>query len=158
MNVIPYVGRQYDVLAFHGEGRAPVEQVLFNQSSAGQICTGITMLAQRWLLEFLTKKESMGFHLSDRGTDFMASIQSGLVSTVPEVISAFNFAALEVQRNLRQEEDEDMPDDERLAGVELGTVEIGDGWISLAVTINSLAGESRSVIVPVSVLPSPLQI
>jgi hypothetical protein len=74
MSASQYVGRVFDILALRGavtRGSVNLSQTLFDATTSGEVCTGIQKLAQRWALEFLTIRGSMGFHLANRGIDFL---------------------------------------------------------------------------------------
>lgn len=152
--VLDYKNRRYDILALRGAartGKTLLTQNLFDEDSSGQICTGVQKLAQRWILEFLTETGSMQF-LLQRGCDFMTSVRRGRMRTEADVAAEFNFALIDIQRNLLAEETDEMPDDERYNGAELTALAILPGFLQLTVKIMSRAGDSRAVILPISTL------
>jgi hypothetical protein len=125
---------------------------LYDEDNSGRICTGIQKLAQRWTLEFLTETGSLPY-LPDRGCDFMTVVRQGRLRTQANVIAAFNSASLLVDRNLRNEETETMPDDERFDAAELLAAAVVAGYLYLRVMIMSRAGDGRAVILPIETLP-----
>ena len=150
-----YADRKYDYLAFRGvsvDGDTKLGLALYSEDTSGQICTGIQKLAQRWALEFLTEQGSMPGK-PERGCDFMTLVRQGRLRTQFDVISAFNTANLFVTRNLRNEETDAMPADERFATAEILSVAVLPGYVNLRVMISSRAGEARAVILPISTLP-----
>lgn len=152
-----YAGRVFDLAMIHGmtESRAVrVDQSLFGNS--GEVCTGIQKLAQRWLLEFMTERQSMGFHLADRGSDFMRWLRRGNIRIEYDVRVYFNFAAQQVKTNLTSDETPTTPMDERLKQASLQSFTIGEGQLTLAINVISMAEDSRQIILPVSVLPTTL--
>lgn len=155
MSLTDYAGRKYDYLAFRNvraTGEARLGMALYDGDTSGQICVGIQKLAQRWALEFLTEVGSMpGLPL--RGCAFMALVRTGVLRTQADVIAAFNTEDLYITRNLRNEEYEGMPDDERFADAALTSVAILPGYMNLHVMITSRAGDARAVILPVETLP-----
>jgi len=155
MSLQDYVTRKYDYLAFRNVD--PVKNVkldmeLFTPSSSGEICVGVQKLAQRWVLEFFTETGSI---LADptRGCDFMTAVRQGRLRTDLNVRTTFSAADLDIRRNLKNEEYADMPADEQFGSVELLSTAILAGFLRLNVKINSVAGTSRQVIIPVATLP-----
>ena len=155
MSLADYAVRKYDFLAFQGAtpiGEAQLDMTLYSGQTAGQICVGVQKLAQRWLLEFLTEKGSMP-GLPDRGCAFMTAVRQGRLRTQLNVEQAFYASALRVRTALQLEEYDAMPTDERLDDAELISVVIGPGYLNLRVAIASVAGDARTIILPVETLP-----
>lgn len=155
LNTVQYQGRRFDLLVLRGAqalGEVLLSQTVFGPESSGEVCTGVQMLAQRWVLEFLTIKGSMPF-LPKRGCDFMSNFFAGHLRTELDVRQAFLAASLQVRANLWAEEDDTMHNEDRLARADLLGVVIGPETISLRIQITSLAGDARAVILPISVLP-----
>lgn len=153
--VADYVGRIYDLLALRGAqptGETRLQQSLFGRTSAGEICTGIQKLAQRWVLEFLTETGTLLFDPT-RGCDFMTVVRAGLLRTEADVLTQFRFAQIDITRNLQAEESSTTAIDEQFASATLTSVELLPGYMQLYVTVLSQAGSSRSVIMPISTLP-----
>jgi hypothetical protein len=156
-----YIGRRFDLLAFRGVNprmEVQLSQSLFDAEIGGEVCTGVQKLAQRWALEFLTIRGSMGFHLASRGSDFLLWAKQGRLRTEFDVQAFFNFAAQQVRTNLVNEDRDDAPSDERLQRADLVRLALFDGTIQLYVHIINLDGDARRVILPISVTPSNLQI
>jgi len=156
MSLIDYVNRKYDYLSFQNvrpAGDAKLGLELFNSKSNGQICVGVQKLSQRWLLEFMTELGSMP-GLPERGTNFVSAVRRGLINNAVAAASAFTIESMLVQRNLQNEEYEDMPDDERLSGAELLSVSFLPSYLRMGIKINSIAGTAREVILPISTLPT----
>lgn len=150
MSVAEYSGRRYDVLALQGakpRGEVLLQQQLFSQTSYGEICTGIQKLAQRFIMEFCTITGTMPFD-GARGCRFMREFYNGRLRTEGQIRTAFAFSEVEVSRNLRAEEDDTMPDDERYDYAELLRTAILPNLIRIDIGLVSLAGSSRSVILP----------
>lgn len=149
---LDYVDRRIDVLALRGAqafGEVQLSQTLFDEQSAGEICTGTQKLAQRFVLELLTEEGSMRF-LPERGCRFMTDIRFGRLHTEQDVETSFLFSLVNVTRNLQNEETDEMEDDERFASATLLAIAILPGFLSLSVQVTSLAGTSRKVILPLS--------
>ena len=100
----------------------------------------------------------MGFHLANRGSDFLNWVRAGRLRTEFDVQAYFNFAAQQVRSNLVNEETTDMPDEERLARANLDQVVLFDGSFQLTVSLDSQAGERRQVILPISIVPTNITI
>lgn len=155
MSLQDYATRKYDYLAFRNVDTKKAAQLgmeLFTPESSGEICAGIQKLAQRWVLEFLTETGSI-LAEPERGCDFMTIVRQGRMRNVLNVRTAFSAADLDIRRNLRNEEYEGMPADERFNSAELLNTAILAGFMRLDVKINSVAGTSRKIIVPVATLP-----
>jgi hypothetical protein len=147
--------RVYDVMAFQGAklmGPVRLEQILFDATAAGMLCTGIQKLAQRFVLEILTAKGSM-FYLPNRGTRFMTQFRQGSLHIEADVFIAFNLALNDVELNLAAEELDTDPPDERYASANLDSVTILSGTVALYITLMSQAGTTRAVILPVATTP-----
>ena len=150
--VANYLGRTVDVCAFAGQD--PNRETLLIQALAlpgqgGAICTGMQKLAQRWLMEFLTMTGSMKY-LPQRGCDFMAQLSRGQLRTTRDVEQAFYLAAAQVKLNLRTEDPVGAPDDEVLADAELLNLAINGDQLIMHLSLSSLAGTARTVILPLA--------
>lgn len=159
MAATQYVNRTYDILSLRGavpRGEIQLKQTLFEPASAGEICTGVQKLAQRWALEFLTIRGSMGFHLQNRGTDFLQVARQGRFRTELDVQIEYNFAAVFVRQQLLAEETDAMHPEDRFAADQLLRIVLGPDYLQLYVEITSLAGVSREVILPISITPTNL--
>lgn len=144
--------RSYDIHVT--QPKPPAGQVLGSfLDDGGTACTGIQKLVQRWSLEFLTSTGSMGFHLTSRGTEFVATARAGGLRTELDVTTAFALAAARVRGWLDADAAADDPDDERLASTTLVSADVIDGNLSLTVDLRSLAGTSRTVVLPLISLP-----
>lgn len=155
MSLQDYAQRRYDFLAFENIDRQKetrLNLLLFSDNNSGQIATGVQKLSQRWLLEFTTERGSMT-GLPTRGSEFMRQVRLGRLRNQGDVFYAFLYNELLVRQNLRTEETDDMPDDERIANAEPLSISFLPGYANLRIQINSRAGTSREVILPVSTLP-----
>lgn len=156
---IQYLGRVYDMLALRGavpRGEIMLTQTLFDSTSPGEVCTGVQKLAQRWIMEFMTLRGSMGFHLADRGTDFMRVVRQGGLRNELDVQMEYNFAAVLVRQNLLAEENEAMHPEDRFQQDELTNILIGPSYLQLSIRLTSLAGDSAEVILPIKYTPTNL--
>lgn len=153
-----YQNRTYDLLALQGArptGAVELSQTLFDVLGTGEICTGIQKLVQAWVLEFLTIQGSLPF-APLTGCSFMAAVESGQLQTESDVQLAFNLAQITVYENLRRTETSDTPPDEQYAGARLLVIQLHGDSLSLTVAVSSVAGDKRQVILPISLLPTPV--
>lgn len=154
---LDYLNRKFDVLAFRGaepRGEVQLNQSLFGADVGGEVCTGAQKLAQRWALEFLTVRGSMGFHLANRGSEFLRWARQGRLRTEYDVQAYFNFAAQQVRISLLNEETESMNPEERLRRATLLRIVLFGDSLELYVNITSLAGDTRQVILPIPLTPA----
>lgn len=160
MSALGYQNRSYDLLALRGaklRGEQLLAQNLFGPQDVGEVCTGAQKTAQRWVLEFLTKRGSLTF-LPARGTDFMAWADRGQLRNESDVRTAFQAAAVQAGDNLRSEEDNSWhPEDRFLEAILLGLA-VSDGQVSLQAQISTQAGGTRQVILPLPFPPTELRI
>lgn len=141
-----YTGRRVDVWGYRGGYTGELNADLFSQ----MVCAGILCLAQRWVIAFLTEAGSLPFN-PNRGTSFIPRLRAGELRSEADVSAAFLLALAEMVDQMDAEETDDTPDDERYASAEL--LEVGllpNGKLSLTVSLTSVAGTSRTVLVPVS--------
>ncbi len=149
-----YYNRSIDLSVFQGvkeSGMVTVDQSLFN--NGGEVCTGIQKLIQRWLVAFLTPEGTVKFH-PERGTEFLS--ESVNFRNEMEAETEFYLCNSDACDQLREEEDSDMPDEERIDSVELKSVVVSATGFSLSVKLTSLAGESTPLILPITI--NPLQL
>lgn len=151
-----YIGRQFDLLALQGAqqtGEVLLSQALFSPADAGEVCTGAQMVAQRWVLHFLTERGSMPFN-EDDGTDFMTEAKSGVWQNEDDVQEAYDFAAADVALYMANEEDDSMHPGDRFDSAELLELALlPNNSVSLSIRINTQAGDSRQVILPIPFSP-----
>ena len=153
-SVKDYVGRTVDYLAFD-DARARddtlLTQTLVKAGQSGALITGIEKLVQRFLVELLTEQGSLDYQVK-RGTFFMTALRAGTVRTSQELFSAFSSAEVDVRDNLKLEEDfANDPPDERYARAELLSASLFGDTATLNIRVDSVAGESRTVIYPLRV-------
>ncbi len=161
MSVAQYVGRTFDVAVLSGvkpTGEARLQQELFGDGNTGAACTGIQKMVQRWLIEFSTIRGSMGWHLVDRGTDFMLRVQKGHLRTEADVQAAYTAAAVQARQNLTNEDTGGEPADERFDFSTLNGIAIGGGTLRLYITLHSVAGTAYDIILPIQTTPANMVI
>lgn len=150
-----YIGRVFDMCALRGAtpaGRTELRQTLFETESAGDVCTGVQKLAQRWVMKFLTIAGSMKFKPSE-GTEFVLLYRRGLLRDESELQSAFIIAAVQVRNSMLAEETDSMHPEDRMGNATLEHLFVSNNYVALTVNITSLAGISRQVILPIPYLP-----
>lgn len=154
MSVTDYVGRTIDLLAYQGavaRGERLLTQELAEPGNSGTIITGIHKLSQRFLLELLTERGSIAY-LPARGCDFMTEANRGSWRTPLDIQAAFSASVTDISTNLKNEESSSDPSDERFSAAELVAVSLVAGDAAITIKITSLAGASRAVILPLSVI------
>ena len=171
MSIEQYANRKYDYQVAlpvpNNQREQRVSLELFSENNNGFILTGVRKLAQRWLIEFLTINGSLA-KLPVRGTTFMRSAFSGKFRSGLNVRHEFDRAATQAAQNLRREDTDATPNDERLASAQLvdftimpstavsdmsGTTIV---YLNMRIKINSLAGKDYEVILPVPTTPKGL--
>lgn len=161
MSTAQYVGRKFDVAALTGVravGDTQLQQELFGVGNTGAACTGIQKMVQRWLIEFSTIRGSMGWHLVNRGTDFMLRVQKGQLRTEADVQAAYTAAAVQARQNLTNEDTGGEPADERFDFSTLNGIAIGGGKLQLYITLHSIAGTAYDIILPIQTTPANMVI
>lgn len=155
MSVQDYLGRSLDVVALSGATlRSEVQlqpTLLGGDHAGGEVCTGIQKLCQQWVVEFLTARGSCRF-VPRRGNQFLPRLYAGTIQSETDIQIEFGIAALTVSDWLRQT-DTALPADERIQDAQLVELAIDYPTAKLKIRINSLAGESRAVLLPVTVSP-----
>jgi hypothetical protein len=149
-NVIPYIGRTIDVAAFQNvtDHKTLLVQALAEPGKSGTILTGVAKLGQRFLMELLTKRGSMRF-LPNRGCNFMIEAQLGYIRTQFDLLSSFSRALLDVAENLKNEEADTDPLDERFGSAEIDSLEFDGSNAKIFIRVTSLDPNAQ-VILPVS--------
>ena len=154
-NAVDYINRKFDLLALRGArpaGDTLLDQTLIGADAAGEVCTGVQKLAQRWVLHFLTVRGSMRF-LPLRGSTFMAEFWRGEMRTEADVVTSFAIAEAEIRRAMQNEETPADHPEEQLERATLLEIAISADGISLQIEVTSAAGTSRQVILPIPHLP-----
>lgn len=153
-SVAQYVGRQADLVVFHGvaeSGESLLEMSLAEEGGSGKIVAGPQKVAQRFLLELLREKGTMPLR-SSGGSDFMTEARMGLFRTAIDVMGAFARAVVDIRTTLQAEESDSDPDDERFQDAELVSAEVSASQVSIRVRVLTRAGESREFLFPLKVL------
>jgi hypothetical protein len=149
-----YVGRTVDLLAFddaRSSGDTLLTPALVQPGQSGALITGIEKLVQRFLIELLTEQGSLDYQLA-RGTFFMTSLRAGVVRTSQDLFAEFSSAEVDVRDNLQLEEDfANDPADERYRAAELISASLFGDTATLTIRVDSVAGDSRTVIYPLRV-------
>lgn len=116
-------------------------------AGGGRFVTGAEKLAQRFVLALFTSVGSLNFR-SQWGTNYPDDIQAGNVTTEFEAFAIMNQAALQAGSSLQSDEDDDTPEDEQFAKVEVDQLVISQDEVSIAVTISSVAGTTVGLVLP----------
>jgi len=148
-----YTGRSVDLLIFQGLQPAGEAQVTLAIGDAGEVVTGIQKLAQSFTSIFLTDVGSI-HHDPTVGTTFVEAMRQGRLQDESDLKNEFALAVESVRQQLALGIDaaNPPPDDEIFASAELSSFNMDQGAskITLIVRLTSAAGESREVIMPVS--------
>lgn len=154
MAIADYLNRTIDLLFLDDfveeRGDVLLQQRLAAPGKSGEIITGIQKLAQRFILELLTRQGTLNY-LPQRGTSFMTDALRGYWRTVADVEQSFYGALLQLEANLIREEDTADSKDEKYAGAELQAVSFQQDRVSLRVRLRSQAGNARTYIYPLSI-------
>ena len=118
------------------------------------MCTGVQKVAQTWTSLFMTDLGSIPLD-TVRGSSFMPAIRAGRIQVDEDVVAEFNLAADRVRRTMDQDaaDEGDLPDDERLDEAILESFDIfqAASLLKLTVSIRTIAGDSRTIFLPVPV-------
>jgi hypothetical protein len=154
VSLAQYANRTYDVSAFQGVSLnqdALLDPSLAPLGLSGTICAGVQKLAQRFLLELLTRQGS-AIYAPTRGTKFLTTIQSGQARTETDVFSAFSLAIGLIGQAFAGEVKPSDPLDERFAKAELAAIVFLPDRIKLTVELTTTAGTTRALILPIPLL------
>ena len=146
-----YTGRTVDLLIFQGVEEFGDQPVTTGWGDAGELCTGIQKVAQTWAILFLTDRGTI-FNEPERGSSFVVDVRSGAIQVDEDIPAEFSIAATQVARTMSVDATgQNLEDDEILALAELldYSVDTIAASLYLRVRIWSLAGESRTVFLPV---------
>lgn len=149
-----YSNKPIDILAFQGVqsiGMASLAPDLF--AKGGSVCTGIQKLIQEWVILMMTPKGSIRFY-PQRGTDFYNDIMQSFNEN--DAYCSFLISNAETIDQLKEEETDNTPEDEKIKSVELNSLSIKEDCLSLSVTITSEAGTSSTLVLPISSNPIPV--
>jgi len=151
---IDYTGRTVDILIFQGVKEYGDQQISTGFGEAGYVCTGIQKVAQTWAILFMTDLGSV-MNKPTRGSSFLPAVRSGRIQVEEDVPAEFGLAAEQVRRTMELDasEDPDLQNDERLDEALLVDYFLfrEQSLLQLKVRIKSLAGDERTVYLPVPV-------
>lgn len=125
----------------------PATQQLMSADDSGQTVTGMQKLCQRFILELLTETDSVPGE--KHGCDFVQRLTAG-VSSESDVFITLHASIGKVVQRLRAAEQTDDPDDEVLAGISVGNLEIGDSTLGLNLTLKNNTGQRSNITVPLN--------
>jgi hypothetical protein len=151
-----YADRRADVLAFRGvfpqaRGRSQLlAQELARPGDGGAQIAGVEKLAQRVLLVMLMRQGSRLYRPSD-GTTFMTDARRGLWRTPADVEQSFHAARPDAVRQIRADEADTDPADERLASIDLAGVTLSGDQVAVRMTLTSAAGTGFAFLTPITV-------
>lgn len=148
-NYAAYQNRTVDVSLLGAP--AGESQALRPSPAPGLVLTGILKLCQQFIYRLLTTKGSI-LGMPEVGSDFVPLLRSGKLRTDYDIQAAFSTSAADIQAQLELDVTEQTPLDEQLESVQVQqvTIEPFTRSISLTVLVNSLAGGSRAVVLPIT--------
>jgi len=144
----------YDIAVFQPAVKPGDEsaQQLWADANTGLVVTGIVKLAQRFLLELLTVRGSMPFHL-ERGSALLQFVREGRIRNEVDAHTYFQYAVGQIEPNLYADELATDPPEELYTSVDVLGVTFSRDVLSYRIKLNSAAGEFRVLSVPLSVIP-----
>lgn len=145
-----YDNRLVDLLIFQNVDPLRKKEVYLGLGDEGYVCTGIQKVAQTFLVNFLTDRGSNPWDLL-KGTDFLPNLRAGLIIDDNTLQAEFQIALLESTEYIRRNTPADTPDDEQFRTADLMSWDISNGKLTMYIKVESVAGESRDYIVPVTV-------
>jgi hypothetical protein len=148
-----YTGRTVDLLIFQGVDEFGDQEITTGWGTAGELCTGIQKMAQTWAILFLTDQGTV-LNEPTRGSSFVPAVRAGRIQVDEDIPAEFALAAAQVSRTMAADAiDQDLEDDETLARAELLDYSVDKiaSKLYLRVRLWSVAGESRTVYLPISV-------
>lgn len=153
MASVDYTGRTVDLLIFQGVEEFGNQKITTSWGTAGELCTGVQKIAQSWTILLFTEQGSV-LNEPTRGCDFLQAIRSGRIQVDEDIPSEFAISSAQIARTMRDDAlNQNLPDDERLASTELLDYSIlrAASLLYLKVRLYSVAGDSRTVFLPISV-------
>lgn len=143
----------YDIAVFQPTQSGAWQPALATLTNTGRAIKGAEKLIQRFLLEFTTELGSMLF-APNRGCTFLTDLNHGKLYTEADILTAFNVALITITSNLAQEETSSDPPEEKFNGAALTYIAIGNGVITLKISVYNQAGQSGILVFPVSLIPN----
>ena len=140
-----------DLVAFSETDRQPSSiliQDLAGEERTGQLCKGIKKVSQRFLLLFFLIRGTK-LHDAEAGCDFLHQVLTGQIRTVTDIEFAFLLAESQIREQIRQEELDTDPADERISRVTLRNITFTPGAeLILRVTLTTVAGNTAVFTLP----------
>jgi hypothetical protein len=141
----------YDIAAYQPTQSGTWQPALATSNSTGRAINGAEKLIQRFLLELTTELGAMTFS-PNRGCSFLSYLNSGRLHTEADILTAFHVALITITSNLAQEETSNDPPGERFNGAELTYIAIGNGIITLKITVYNQTGQPGILVFPISLV------
>ncbi len=150
---VDYTGRSVDLLIFQGVQASGDQKLRLGFGQAGEVVTGVQKLAQTFTTLFLTRRGTSQYH-PELGTDFVGALQQGRIRDEADVKSEFAIAVEQVRQTLALQANQNtLPDDEVFDSAVLDSFNLDKAAskLTLVIRVNSLAGSSRTVFLPIPV-------
>ena len=130
-----------------GSGRL-YDQLLADDLDSGRVVSGTEKLAQRFLLQLMTRSGSVP--QSTVGCEFVDRLLTGNVTTESDVFVIFAASINTVSSQLRAEELADDTDDEKFAGVGIVDLTLSGETLQLNLRLRTVAGSVTNIAVPLN--------
>ena len=153
---VDYTGRTVDLLIFQGVAESGKQPIELGFGTAGSLCTGVQKVAQTWTMLFMTDRGTV-LNKPTRGSSFLTAVRQGRIQVDSDVRAQFALAADQVRRTMELDAaaaSPALPTDERLdnATLESFTLDKGASYLYLKIRITTLAGDDRTVFLPVPIV------
>jgi hypothetical protein len=150
-----YTNRKVDLHVFPDEG---TEQNLVSPSfgNRGKVCTGIVKLVQQVIMRLLSHTQIRANSIY--GTDLISDLKTGIVQDEASLVSSISAAELAIRSQLNNEysklsdSGQKLQKDEVLASLTLKTYQLGADSVSISFVVESVAGNTREVVIPISLV------
>ena len=148
---VNYSGRLTDLFIFYGAKPVGDQRITLSLGDSGEVITGIQKLVQSFTILFLTERGSLPL-FPDLGTIFITEMRNRNIRDESSIKAFFAASVEQVAQTLAlADEGQNLPPDELFASAVLlnFTPDIGNGKLFLRVQVNSVAGPSRTIFLPV---------
>lgn len=148
---VNYAGRTVDLFIFYGAKPEGDQKITLTLGNPGEVTTGIQKLVQTFSILFLTERGSLPL-FPNLGTDFMLEMRNRNIRDESSIKAFFAASVEQVSQTLAlADQDQNLPLDEQFESAQLlnFTPDIGNGKLFLRVKVNSVAGPSRTIFLPV---------
>lgn len=148
-----YTGRTIDLSIFIGAQPTGEELLVLDFTPGGNVITGVEKMVQTYTLLFLTEQGTVEYYPT-LGTPFITAVRKGFINNESDVKNQFNLAAELIRQTMDLAADAaspSLPPDEIYESSELMSFSLDKAasLLTMQIKVNSQAGSSRAVILPV---------